>query len=99
MTIRVGVLGAQGRMGSEVCRAVDGARDMDLVAAVDADDDRAPLQDAQVVVDFTTPDAVMDNIRWCLDHDIDVVVGPLASTTNACRRFARGLPTLRRAAC
>jgi 4-hydroxy-tetrahydrodipicolinate reductase len=75
MTIRVGVLGARGRMGSEVCRAVDGADDMDLVAAVDADDDRAPLQDAQVVVDFTTPDAVMDNIRWCLDHDIDVVVG------------------------
>jgi len=75
MTTRVGVLGAQGRMGSEVCRAVDSADDMDLVAAVDADDDRAPLEDAQVVVDFTTPDAVMANIRWCLDHDIDVVVG------------------------
>jgi len=75
MTIRVGVLGAQGRMGSEVCRAVEAADDMDLVAAVDADDDRAGLRDAQVVVDFTTPAAVMDNIEWCLDNGLDVVVG------------------------
>src|SRR3954469_1037141 len=75
MTIRVGVLGAQGRMGGEVCRAVDAADDMELVAGVDADDDRGPLRDAQVVVDFTTPDAVMDNVRWCLDHDLDVVIG------------------------
>jgi 4-hydroxy-tetrahydrodipicolinate reductase len=75
MTIRVGVLGAQGRMGSEVCRAVDAADDMDLVAGVDADDDRSELAGAQVVVDFTTPGAVMDNIRWCLDNDVNVVVG------------------------
>jgi len=75
MTIRVGVLGAQGRMGSEVCRAVEAADDMDLVAAVDADDDRAGLRDAQVVVDFTTPAAVMDNVEWCLDNGLDVVVG------------------------
>ena len=75
MTIRVGVLGAQGRMGSEVCRAVEAADDMHLVAGVDADDDRGPLREAQVVVDFTTPSAVMDNIRWCLDHGLDVVVG------------------------
>ena len=75
MTIRVGVLGAQGRMGSEVCRAVDAADDMELVAGVDADDDRSALAGAQVVVDFTTPDAVMDNIRWCLDNGLDVVVG------------------------
>src|SRR3954453_17881041 len=75
MTIRVGVLGAQGRMGSEVCRAVEAADDMELVAGVDADDARAPLRAAQVVVDFTTPDAVMDNIRWCLDHGLDVVGG------------------------
>jgi 4-hydroxy-tetrahydrodipicolinate reductase len=75
MPIHVGVLGARGRMGSEVCRAVGAADDMDLVAAVDADDDRTALTEARVVVDFTTPDAVMDNLRWCLDHDLDVVVG------------------------
>jgi 4-hydroxy-tetrahydrodipicolinate reductase len=62
-------------MGAEVCKAVEGAEDVELVAAVDADDDRAPLQDADVVVDFTTPAAVMDNIRWCLDAGKHVVVG------------------------
>ena len=75
MTIQVGVLGARGRMGSEVCRAVDAADDMELVAGVDADDDRSALAGAQVVVDFTTPDVVMDNIRWCLDNDLNVVIG------------------------
>ncbi|HET7531310.1 MAG TPA: 4-hydroxy-tetrahydrodipicolinate reductase [Mycobacteriales bacterium] len=75
MTIQVGVLGARGRMGSEVCRAVDAADDMSLVAGVDAGDDRTPLTGADVVVDFTAPDAVMDNIRWCLDQGVHVVVG------------------------
>ncbi len=73
--IRVGVLGARGRMGGEACRAVEGADDLALVAAVDADDSRSALSDAQVVVDFTHPDAVMDNVRWCLDAGINVVVG------------------------
>ena len=72
---RVGVLGAQGRMGSEVCRAVNGAHDLELVAAVDVGDDREPLRQAQVVVDFTTPDAVMENLRWCIDAGLHVVVG------------------------
>src|SRR4051812_26224457 len=75
MTIRVGVLGAQGRMGSEVCRAVDAADDLELVASLDVGDDREALRQAQVVVDFTTPDVVMDNIRWSLEHELDVVVG------------------------
>lgn len=52
--IRVGVLGARGRVGSRVCAAVETAPDMELVAAVDGG--------ADVVVDFTTPDAVMDNL-------------------------------------
>ena len=73
--IRVGVLGARGRMGAEVCRAVDAAEDMELVAAVDADDDREPLTAAQVVVDFTTPTAVMDNVQWCVAHGLHAVVG------------------------
>src|SRR3954471_718394 len=73
--IAVGVLGAQGRMGSEVCRAVEAADDMRLVASVDAGDDREPLREAQVVVDFTTPDVVMDNLHWCIDAGLHVVVG------------------------
>jgi 4-hydroxy-tetrahydrodipicolinate reductase len=75
MTTRVGVLGARGRMGSEVCRAVEAAADLELAGAVDAGEDRTPLHDADVVVDFTTPGAVMDNIRWCLDAGKHVVVG------------------------
>ena len=75
MTIRVGVLGARGRMGSEVCRAVEAADDMELVASLDVGEDREPLRQAKVVVDFTTPDAVMDNLRWCVDAGLHVVVG------------------------
>jgi 4-hydroxy-tetrahydrodipicolinate reductase len=73
--ISVGVLGARGRMGSEVCRAVEAAEDMQLVAAVDAGDDREPLRAADAVVDFTTPDAVMDNIHWSINAGLHVVVG------------------------
>jgi 4-hydroxy-tetrahydrodipicolinate reductase len=75
VTIKVGVLGARGRVGSEVCRAVEAADDTELVAAVDAGDPLDPLADADVVVDFTHPDVVMDNLRWCLDHGLHCVVG------------------------
>ena len=73
--IKVGVLGAQGRMGAEVCRSVGAAQDMVLVAAVDADESREPLREADVVVDFTSPAAVMDNVRWCVDAGLSCVVG------------------------
>jgi 4-hydroxy-tetrahydrodipicolinate reductase len=75
--IPVGVLGARGRMGTEVCRAVDAAPDTELVAMVDAGDWLFNVSDAgaRVVVDFTTPDVVMDNIRWCIDQGISAVVG------------------------
>lgn len=75
--IRVGVLGARGRMGAEVCKAVDQSEDMDVVAMVDAGDWLFNIADAgaQVVVDFTHPDVVMDNVRFCIDQDIHCVVG------------------------
>ncbi|TYK48229.1 4-hydroxy-tetrahydrodipicolinate reductase [Actinomadura decatromicini] len=73
--IKVGVLGARGRMGAEVCRAVRDADDMELVAAVDQDDARDPLTGAEVVVDFTHPDAVMGNLEWCVGHGLHAVVG------------------------
>ena len=71
----VAVFGARGRMGAEVCRAVEAAGDLELVAMVDADDDRASAEKADVVVDFTHPDAVMDNLAWCIEHGIHAVVG------------------------
>lgn len=75
--IRVGVLGARGRMGSEVVRAVEAAKDMEVVAAIDADDPLSALVDAgaQVVVDFTHPDVVMDNLSFCIENGIHCVVG------------------------
>jgi 4-hydroxy-tetrahydrodipicolinate reductase len=73
--IKVGVLGAKGRMGSEVCRAVEAADGLELAAAVDVGDARDPLAGCDVVVDFTHPGAVLDNLRWCLAHGRDVVVG------------------------
>jgi 4-hydroxy-tetrahydrodipicolinate reductase len=77
VAIKVGVLGARGRMGGEVCRAVRGAADLELVAEVDAGDELSALSDAgaRVVVDFTAPDVVMDNLRWCLEHGVSAVVG------------------------
>ena len=78
--IRVGVFGSRGRMGAEVCRAVESARDLDLVAAIDLGDDRAPAETAEVIVDFTHPDAVMDNLFWCIDHSIHAVVGTTGFT-------------------
>ncbi|MDD7917029.1 4-hydroxy-tetrahydrodipicolinate reductase [Actinomycetospora callitridis] len=73
--MKVGVLGAAGRMGSEACAAVDGADDLELVARVDVGDPREALEAADVVVDFTHPSAVADNLRWCVDAGLHVVVG------------------------
>ncbi|MFI6162675.1 4-hydroxy-tetrahydrodipicolinate reductase [Micromonospora sp. PTRAS2] len=78
--IRVAVLGARGRMGVEVCRAVEAAADMELVAALDQGDDRSAAAGAEVAVDFTTPDVVMDNLRWCVEAGIHAVVGTTGFT-------------------
>jgi 4-hydroxy-tetrahydrodipicolinate reductase len=73
--LAVAVIGAKGRMGSEVCRAVDAADDLKLVAAVDIDDNIEAIASAQVAVDFTHPDAVLGNVEWCIKHGVSVVVG------------------------
>ncbi|WP_078760109.1 4-hydroxy-tetrahydrodipicolinate reductase [Marinactinospora thermotolerans] len=73
--IKVGVFGAQGRMGSEVVKAVEAAEDTELVAGVGAADERDRVLGADVVVDFTHPDVVMDNLRWLISHGIHAVVG------------------------
>lgn len=62
-------------MGRQVCTAVEEAADLSLVAAVGAGDDLAALRDADVVVDFTHPDAVMDNVRFAIEHGVHAVVG------------------------
>ena len=74
---RVGVLGARGKVGAEVCRAVEAADDLELVAALDADDalDALVEAEAEAVVDFTHPDAVMANLEHCVGRGIHAVVG------------------------
>jgi 4-hydroxy-tetrahydrodipicolinate reductase len=97
--IRVGVLGARGRMGTEVCRAVDNAEDLELVAMVDQGDWLNNIADAgaDVVVDFTTPEIVMDHLHWCIEQGIHVVVGTTGFTESRYDRIRQWLshhPTL-----
>jgi 4-hydroxy-tetrahydrodipicolinate reductase len=95
--IRVGVIGANGRMGRTVCRAVADDAELSLVAAVDRSGVRTPAgppsegpdtevivegdleaitrAQAQVAVDFTHPDVVMDNVRWLIERHVHAVVG------------------------
>jgi 4-hydroxy-tetrahydrodipicolinate reductase len=74
---RVAVLGARGRMGSEAVQAVQAADDLELVAALGRGDSLEELTSAraEVAVDLTRPDAVMDNLEFCVRHGIHGVVG------------------------
>jgi 4-hydroxy-tetrahydrodipicolinate reductase len=69
-------------MGVEVSKAVDAADDMELVAMIDQGDWLFNASDAgaEVVIDFTTPDVVMDNLHWCIDQGINAVVGTTGFT-------------------
>jgi 4-hydroxy-tetrahydrodipicolinate reductase len=67
-------------MGSEVCKAVEAADDLELVAAIDQDDALSAAAGAQVVVDFTTPDVVMGNLEWVIGQGIHAVVGTTGFT-------------------
>ena len=75
--MKVAVLGAKGRMGTEAVAAISGASDLQLVAQLDLGDslDLLVTSGAQVVVDFTHPDAVMKNLEFAITNGISVVVG------------------------
>jgi 4-hydroxy-tetrahydrodipicolinate reductase len=75
--IKVGVLGAKGRMGATVCEAIAASSDCELVAALDLNDDLSGLvtSGAEVVVDFTTPNSVANNLKFLAANDIHAVVG------------------------
>ena len=73
--IRVCVIGARGRMGSTVCRAVEEARDLELVGRFDEGDDLGDLAGADVAVEFSVPDASAANVAHCVDRGVHVVVG------------------------
>lgn len=108
--IRVGVVGACGRMGQMVCRTVAEDPDLALVAAIDrthvgerigplighpeingvlVSDELDALTDAEVevAVDFTHPDVVRDNVRWCITHAVHLVVGTTGLTEDDIAEF------------
>ncbi|WFB07093.1 4-hydroxy-tetrahydrodipicolinate reductase [Streptomyces sp. LX-29] len=75
--LRVAVIGAKGRIGSEAVRAVEAAEDMELVAALGRGDRLETLVEAgaQVAVELTNPGSVMGNLDFCVRHGIHGVVG------------------------
>jgi 4-hydroxy-tetrahydrodipicolinate reductase len=75
--LRLGVLGAYGRMGSQICQAVAGEDGIELAATIGRTDKLTDLTSAgaDVAVDFTHPDAVMNHVQWCVEHGIHCVVG------------------------
>lgn len=80
--IKVGIVGAKGRMGQAAAEAVRNAPDLQLVAAIDLGVPPTAVAEAgaDVVVDFTTPDAVMRTLRSCIGHGIHCVVGTTGFT-------------------
>ncbi|MGW0122718.1 4-hydroxy-tetrahydrodipicolinate reductase [Streptomyces sp. NPDC003327] len=87
--LRVAVLGARGRIGSEAVKAVEAAEDMELVAALSRGDRLEALTEAgaQVVVELTTPDSVMANLDFCVGHGIHAVVGTTGWTEDRLARL------------
>ncbi|MGH3471215.1 MAG: 4-hydroxy-tetrahydrodipicolinate reductase [Nocardioidaceae bacterium] len=73
--IKVGVIGASGKMGQQAGRAVESVDDLALVAAVGRGDPLEPLDRCDVAIDFTTPETVLRHIDYCVDRDIHMVVG------------------------
>ena len=80
--MRVGVLGAKGKVGATMVAAVRAAEDLTLSAEVDAGDALTQLTaaDTEVVIDFTHPDVVMDNLKFLIDNGIHAVVGTTGFT-------------------
>lgn len=75
MSVRVAVIGAAGRMGSQVCKAVEAADDLELVGRFEHGDELADLAGADVAVDFTVPDATVGNVLHCVRSGVHAVVG------------------------
>ncbi|MFF3640822.1 4-hydroxy-tetrahydrodipicolinate reductase [Streptomyces sp. NPDC002564] len=91
--LRVAVIGAKGRIGSEAVKAVEAADDMELVAALGRGDSLETLVEAgaQVAVELTHPDSVMDNLDHCVRHGIHAVVGTTGWTDERLARLRGAL--------
>jgi 4-hydroxy-tetrahydrodipicolinate reductase len=95
MAIEVVVSGAAGRMGQAVCEAVEAAEDMELAARADPALEVAlvdALGEADVVVDFSTPETALVNACACLDAGVHVVLGTTGFDLEALREAAGAAP-------
>lgn len=79
--MKVAVFGALGRMGREVTSAIELAPDLELVAKLDSTDDFSLADNAEVIVDFTHPEAVMKNLEWAIAEGKHAVVGTTGFTS------------------
>jgi len=88
--MRVGVLGAKGKVGATMVAAVEAADDLTFTTGVDAGDPLSLFSESQtdVVIDFTHPDVVMDNLKFLIDNGIHAVVGTTGFTDDRLNRVA-----------
>src|SRR5829696_10102220 len=91
--IPVAVIGAAGRMGSTVCDAVDTAEDLELVGRFDVDDRVGGLGGAGVAVEFSVPDASVDNVLHCVRRGVHAVVGTTGWTEERLEKVRWALET------
>ena len=91
--IKVGVLGAKGRMGAEVVKAINSVVDLELTSALDLGDSLGDFvtTQTQVVVDFTHPDVVMENLKFLIEQNINVVVGTTGFTDDRIQQIEKWL--------
>ena len=81
--IKVAVCGALGKMGTEVCKAVEACPDTKLVAKIDiitsgtysSIEEAHRVEDIDVLVDFTQPASIYENAKYCLNNGIKIVIG------------------------
>ena len=81
--IKVAVCGAMGKMGKEVCLAVEECPQTELVAKIDiasdgmyhSIDDAHRVEEIDVLVDFTQPKSIFENAKYCLNNGIKIVIG------------------------
>src|ERR1700735_757718 len=92
--MRVAVLGSKGKVGATMVQAVEAADDLSLSAEVDAGDPLSLLTDnkTEVVIDFTHPEVVMENLKFLIDNGIHAVVGTTGFNDERLQRVRAWLP-------
>ena len=85
--IKVAVCGANGKMGKEVVSVVKNSDDMELTAKIDifagefnTIEAAHKAKEIDVLVDFTQPKSIYENAQYCLNNNINIVIGTTGLT-------------------